>query len=349
MELIDDPNVRAEYRKRILRSVFSVTFYMITSIALVFLNRLCMSSTEKAGALFLSWYQFVVAYIIILLISAFGQNVPLLNLFPRIHYDVKVMVKVIPVTATFLLMIAANNKCLEYVSISAYQIVRSLTILFNIALSYVILHIKTSPKAILACLGVVIGFFFGVTGEFNLSIRGAIYGVCSSLFVAMYSIVVKRAIKLLDDNQYILIEYNTPIAALLLTPFVAYSGEFNVFFEHRSTKFWILQTTAGIVGFVINIATFLNIKYTTPLTHNLSGTVKACLQTLLALWLFPKTETITVKKLLGTVMIIGFSALYSWIKKNEVKDQVVQENKDVEDREDTQFLTKDEKGENSKV
>ena len=46
--------------------------------------------------------------------------------------------------------------------------------------------------------------------------KGAIFGVCSSLFVALYSIVVKKVMSLLDDNEYLLIEYNTPIAIILL-------------------------------------------------------------------------------------------------------------------------------------
>jgi GDP-fucose transporter C1 len=316
-------SAEAELRKQTLQSTFALTFYMTTSIALVFLNRLVLTDkTEKAGALFVSWYQFVVAYVLIIVITTLCPNVPLLNLFPRLSYKPEIFLKVIPVSMAYLLMIGFNNKCLEYVSVSAYQIVRSLTIAFNIVLTYFILGDKTSIRACLACLGVVVGFFFGLEGEVGISFKGAVYGVSSSLFVALYSIVVKLVMGLLDNNEYLLIEYNTPVAILSLTPVVWYSGEFSVFAESRSVRFWTLQTVAGVVGFVINIAIFLNIKYTTPLTHTLSGTVKAGLQTLLAFVFFKGSERMTGSKFIGLVLVIGFSAVYAAVRKAEMKQRI---------------------------
>jgi GDP-fucose transporter C1 len=176
----------------------------------------------------------------------------------------------------------------------------------------------------IGCAGVVAGFFFGVEGEINLSFRGAVYGVSSSLFVALYSIAVKRVIELLDNNEYLLMEYNTPVAIVALAPFVWWAGEFEGL-GGRSLRFWGLQTVAGVVGFIINIAIFLNIKYTTPLTHNLSGTVKACLQTLLAFVVFPGSEIMTKIKFLGTVLIIGFSAFYARVRQLEMKERITKE------------------------
>ena len=311
-----------DYKQQVGKTVFAVTFYMTVSIALVFLNRLVLSDkTIKAGALFTSWYQFVVAYVIILFVATFCQKVPLLNIFPPINYKLETAIKVLPVSATYLMQVGLNNKCLEYVSVSGYQVVRSLTIMFNIVLTYLILHNKTSVKACLCCLGVVIGFFAGVDGEVGLSWRGCIYGVLSSLFVASYSIAVKKALKLLDGNEYLLIEYNTPIAIILLLPFVYFNGEFEVFSRVQTSHFWIMQTLAGVVGFVINIAIFIDISVTSPLTHNLAGTVKAALQTVLAFYIFPDSEKLTTKKFIGIVLIIGFSGLYGYVRNTEMKER----------------------------
>jgi GDP-fucose transporter C1 len=129
---------------------------------------------------------------------------------------------------------------------------------------------------------------------------------------------------LLDNNEYLLIEYNTPIAIVILAPFVWYSGEFSVFSGRRSLRFWGMQTLTGVVGFIINVAIFLNIKYTTPLTHNLSGTIKACLQTLLAFVFFGQSEYMTVMKFIGLVLVIGFSAVYASVRKSEMKQKIVE-------------------------
>jgi GDP-fucose transporter C1 len=312
-----------EVRTKTIQSALAVTFYMTVSLALVFLNRFVLTDkSEKAGALFISWYQFVVAYICIVLITFLFPNVPVLNLFPPLSYNFDILKKVVPVSLAYLMMIGLNNKCLEYVSVSGYQIVRSLTIMFSIALSYVFQGQKTSIRACFACLGVVAGFVIGCWGDVDLTLRGLFYGVGSSCFVATYSIVVKKVIGLLDGNEYLLIEYNTPVAIVFLLPFVWYSGEFDILKESRTLKFWTMQTIAGIVGFIINIAIFLNIKYTTPLTHNLSGTVKACLQTLLAFVFFPAGETMTWLKFIGTVLVIGFSWYYAIVRKAEMAAKI---------------------------
>jgi GDP-fucose transporter C1 len=313
-------------RTKILQATAAVTFYMAVSIGSVFLNRIVLTDkTEPAGALFVSWYQFVVAYALILIITVFFQSVPVLNLFPPIHYNLQSFMRVLPVSITFLLMIGLNNKCLEYVSVSSYQIVRSLSIVFNIILTFIILREKTSIRSMLACFGVVIGFAFGVEGELGLSVRGAIYGVISSVFAALYAIVVKRALSLLDGNEYLLIEYNTPIAIVALTPSVWIGGEFSVLREGRSMRFWGMQTFAGIVGFIINIAVFLNIKYTSALTHNLTGTVKSCLQTILAFFVFRGTEVMTRNKFIGIVLVIGFSTYYIFVRRIEMKQKLLLE------------------------
>jgi GDP-fucose transporter C1 len=314
------------FRTKILQATLAVTFYMAVSIGSVILNRIVLTDkSEPAGALFVSWYQFVVAYALILIITLIFPNVPVLNLFPPLHYNFRAFTRVLPVSITFLLMIGLNNKCLEYVSVSSYQIVRSLSIVFNIILTFLILRERTSLRSMLACFGVVIGFAFGVEGELGLSLRGALYGVLSSVFAALYAIVVKRAISLLDGNEYLLIEYNTPIAIVALTPSVWLGGEFSVLREGRSLRFWGMQTFAGLVGFIINIAVFLNIKYTSALTHNLTGTVKSCLQTMLAFVIFRETEVMTRNKFIGIVLVIGFSTYYVFVRRDEMKKKLVGE------------------------
>ena len=41
-------------------------------------------------------------------------------------------------------------------------------------------------------------------------------------------------------------------------------------------NFWIVMTITAVAGFLINIAIFLQIKVTTPLTNTISGTAKVC-------------------------------------------------------------------------
>lgn len=75
--------------------------------------------------------------------------------------------------------------------------------------------------------------------------------------------------------------YNNVISIVFLLPVMAFSGEWAVLRDNpilhdpqTSTPFWVAMTITGLFGFLINIAIFLQIKYTSPLTHNLAGTAK---------------------------------------------------------------------------
>ncbi len=46
--------------------------------------------------------------------------------------------------------------------------------------------------------------------------------------------------------------------------------------------FWVSVSATGILGLVIGYVAGLQIQVTSPLTHNISGTVKAALQTVMA-------------------------------------------------------------------
>jgi hypothetical protein len=82
-----------------------------------------------------------------------------------------------------------------------------------------------------------------------------------------------------------------------------------------SVLFWIAMLVAGIFGFSIGIVTVLQIKATSPLTHNISGTAKAAVQSLLAFYIWKNSWTI--KGLLGIFITLGGSLAYTYVKMNE--------------------------------
>ncbi len=77
--------------------------------------------------------------------------------------------------------------------------------------------------------------------------------------------------------------YNTVLSLFFLIPVMLLSGEHAIIRDHeaaKSTAFWVTMVITGFFGFLINIAIFLQIKHTSPLTHNLSGTAKVHTQAL---------------------------------------------------------------------
>jgi len=288
---------------------------------LVLLNKIILSgsSISLPAPFFIVWFQLIISLICLWFLGFIGERFPSLKFVPPFEFHQEQAQKVFQLSLIFIGMIVFNNLCLLYVEVSFYQVARALTIIFNVIFTYYLLNTTTSWPAIRACLVVVFGFIVGSGGEANFTWLGVIYGVTSSVFVALYSIYVKKALPSVDRDHWRLMMYNTVISLVLLIPVMIISREHQIIMGHEASKslaFWITMVITGIFGFLINIAIFLQISLTSPLTHNLSGTAKACVQTLISVAIFQ--NEITPLNAVGIFLVIAGSFLYSHVRYQEM-------------------------------
>jgi len=232
------------------------------------------------------------------------------------------MKQVLPLSIIFVGMISFNNLCLKHVGVSFYYIGRSLTTVFNVLLTFVILEQKTSLPAV-ACCGVIVGgFYLGVdqedqSGTFSLS--GTIFGILASLFVSLFSIYTKKILPVVDGNIWLLAFYNNVNACILFIPLMVITGEFYIVSEFEnldSLEFWFMMFLGGLFGFAIGYVTGLQIKTTSPLTHNISGTAKAAAQTVLATYWF--SEVKSGAWWFSNAVVLAGSAAYAMVRRQEM-------------------------------
>merc|ERR1712072_589580 len=174
-----------------------MTFYISVSISLVFANKFVLTGKKLDAPLFLTWTQLVIAVACCALASALKPYTSSLAFFPPFEYNSQRARAVMPLSLVFVGMVVFNNLCLKYVEVSFYQVARSLTILCNIVLTYVVLGKTTSLLALIGCGVVIVGFLLGTVGEvheINTSWKGVFFGVMSSVFVALYAIYVKKVL-----------------------------------------------------------------------------------------------------------------------------------------------------------
>jgi len=301
-----------------------VAAYWFISITLVFVNKSLLSGSAKLDApLFVTWYQCVVTVLACYVIRQLARYFPGKVSFPELQLDTNVMKQVFPLSVVFVGMITFNNLCLKDVGVSFYYIGRSLTTVFNVLLTYFILGQRTSLSAIICCGVIVAGFYLGVdqedqAGSFSLS--GTVYGVLASLFVSLFSIYTKKVMPAVEGNIWSLTFYNNVNACALFIPLMLVFGELPVItsFDHLAdTHFWFLMTVGGIFGFAIGYVTGLQIKVTSPLTHNISGTAKAAAQTVLATQWF--NETKSALWWTSNLVVLGGSMAYTRVRQQEMK------------------------------
>lgn len=113
--------------------------------------------------------------------------------------------------------------------------------------------------------------------------------------------------------------YVNVYAVILFIPLMQLNGEIGRIANYAhlfDMWFWSALLVGGICGFSIGFVTTLQIKVTSPLTHNISGTAKACAQTVLATIWFNEEKT-WLWWTSNYIVLMG-SSLYVWVKQTDM-------------------------------
>jgi GDP-fucose transporter C1 len=200
----------------------------------------------------------------------------------------------------------------------ADNIARSLSIVFNVLFTFLILGKQTSLNTIATLAIVMVGFYMGIDGELNFSLVGTAAGVLASVFVSLNSVYTSRVLPRVGNDKSLLLFYNNFNSCLLFLPLI-YQFELPVLWQHSdkffSVIFWMAIIATGIMGFAIGLVTVLQVKVTSPLTHNISGTAKAGVQSLLAFYIWGNKAT--AKGILGIFLVLVGSGADGWVHMNE--------------------------------
>jgi len=261
--------------------------------------------------------------VLCMILSQCAARYPNYITFPEFNIDKKLSREVLPLSFIFVGMILFNNLCLKHVGVAFYYVGRSLTTVFNVVCTYIVLGDTTSGRAIMCCLVIIAGFFLGVQQEDasgSLSIIGVVYGVLASLCVALNAIYTKKTLPVVGDNIWRLTMYNNLNALFIFVPFLLLNGDIveMLRFEFLSSAhFWMTMTISGLLGFAMSYVTGLQIQVTSALTHNISGTAKAAAQTVLGVTYYGEVKT--VMWWTSNAVVLAGSAAYTYVQQQAMK------------------------------
>lgn len=315
--------------------IFSVVvLYWVVSIVTVFINKALLSSKEidLEAPLFMAWFQCLISALICFTISCLAKWCPGTFYFPKgSPFQLEIMKKVLPLSILFAAMISFNNLCLKYVGVAFYYIGRSLTTVFNVLFTYLILGQTTSLPCIICCIIIIVGFWLGVDQEHDtgsFSSLGTAFGILGSLSLALYSIHTKKVLPALDQEIWLLSYYNNLYSCFIFLPFIVATNEVPVLLSYdkfTNVYFWGLMIIGGFCGFAIGYVTSLQIKVTSPLTHNISGTAKACAQTVIATYWYQDSKSWLWW--VSNWIVLGGSAAYTSVRQREIQRNFNKQNR----------------------
>jgi solute carrier family 35 (GDP-fucose transporter), member C1 len=303
-----------------------VLFYLVAALAMVMANKWVLNTTDTP--LFFLWTQLAIAALLFVVCDLFRA------LPDRLSFDMATAKEMGAVVGLNVVGLSFSNYTLKYVDASFYQVARGLVLPFTVVVSFIFLHARPSLKVLSACGVVTLGFFVGVFLDGTpVSMLGIFFGVASSAITAVHSVVIKKSLKAVNGSALALSWYMNSLSAVLLFPILLLAGEgpgvmkllFNVseltvpegsMSPLRTFIYGSLIT--GLLGFLMNIASLLSIKVTSPITHMVSSAVRGVAASLLGMWLFHDIITTGRASSIGT--ILAGSALYTWFKHQESHD-----------------------------
>ena len=320
-----ESEIRAKEAKHRSYVVSVVALYWVVSISMVYLNKICLNneqaSIKPSTPLFVTWYQCVITCLICTVLGNLGENARKSGAksafaeFSVTKYDFKVGMSVLPLSLIFVGMITFNNLCLQYVQVSFYNVARCLTLVFNVVFSFLFLQKTTSYNTLGTLFIIIIGFVVGIDGEVDFNLIGTLSGVMSSVFVSLNSIFTARMLPKVENDNNALQFYNNLNACFLFFPLIVIF-ESNTLMNNldklTSVFFWSTMTVTGAFGYAIGLVTMMQIKATDPLTHNISGTAKAAVQSIMAFYIWGNEATF--KGIAGILTVIFGSFLYGYVQ-----------------------------------
>lgn len=303
-----------------LRVAGVVSFYMFAALVMVFVNKAVLNSSPDLPLIFL-FLQLVIAVFLLHVAALFSSRIEIPN------WDWYTAKKLFPVVTINVIGLVFNTLCLREVEATFFQIARGLVLPLTIAITPVRFHPQQASRVTLAAGLVTIGFFVGVIPEGSLPVssipspRSLVFGVFSSLSIAIHSVLVKSSLSYCNNSTIQLAYWTNAVSAILLAPFVFLRGEHAKIVELSISSEWNMNVfivgslVTGSFGFLLCVAGLLSIKVTSPVTHMFSSAARSVIQTLLGVWIFH--DVLTVNRTISLGAILGGTMYYTWVKATE--------------------------------
>ncbi|KAI8993504.1 hypothetical protein BDB01DRAFT_847378 [Pilobolus umbonatus] len=311
-----------------MSTLYLILAYLCVSIFSVIFNKLLFTYSEyKFPFPFLTAFIQIIFSFILLCLWAYIQSTYFKNRWhllriPPFRWDSSTALRVAPLTLVYMCLLIFSPFFFQRVEASCYHFTNSLSIVFSLLFSAKVLLVSTSSPVATAALLIVFGTFLSTMGYLNVSIEGVFYMVSWPAVNALHAIYIKKTLISLRNNQWILIQYNTVMIAIVLIPFILLSGELdeilNSVWFWDETGFWIQMILTSLTGLMTNFIMINVIMYTSPLTFSVLSVTRTVLQTLLVAVIFG--NRITFMNISGMIVSFIGACYYGHLK---AKDAVL--------------------------
>jgi solute carrier family 35 protein len=301
--------------------IVSAFFYGISSLLVVFVNKILLSSYNFPSFLFLACMQFVATCMVLAILTALGYMD-----IPRLSFDI--MREVLPVSLLFLGNVISGLGSTQALNLPMFTALRRFSILMTMIGEYLVL--ATVPSTTIAAS---VGFMVGgamIAAMFDLTFNplGYFYILLNDLFTALNGVYLKKASSSNKCSKMTVLYYNSAFSCFFV--FIFFTMGQMYYYDHNTGNaegsemdrvlrfkgwsdpyFLILFILAAGMGSVLNYSIFLCTSLNSALTTAVVGCLKNVLTTYVSMFTLPD-YTFSLVNFIGLNVSIGGSLLYTY-------------------------------------
>ncbi|CAM9180315.1 unnamed protein product, partial [Ectocarpus fasciculatus] len=304
-----------------LERIFAALFYGISSLLVVFVNKIVLTTYEFPSFLFLACMQFVATCVVLGVLST-ARYIEL----PRLSLEI--VREVLPVSLMFLGNVISGLGSTQALNLPMFTALRRFSILMTMIGEYLVLSsVPSSPVAVSVAMmvgGAVIAAAFDLT--FNA--WGYFYILLNDVFTALNGVYLKKASLSSKCSKMAVLFYNSAFSSFFV--FIFFMAGQMYYYDHnvgsaegseldrvlrfegwQDPNFILLFVLAATMGSVLNYSIFLCTSVNSALTTAVVGCLKNVMTTYVSMILLTD-YTFSWVNFIGLNFSIAGSLVYTY-------------------------------------
>eukprot|EP01134_Creolimax_fragrantissima_P001718 CFRG1718T1 len=283
--------------------------YMLTAASLVVFNKVALSTYSFPYPNLMVLGQLCFSLVMLLVLKSF-------RMIEMEKINRKTLLQTLPLSLTFVVFLVWGMISLRGVNIAMYTALRRATLIFIMALDYILQSKISSSRVILTVGLMMLGALVAAIRDLEFDARA--YGnlFFYNFLTALYLVLIQKTKNQTRLSTYGLMYYNNIVCIPCLALFCLWSDDLRNVQEFEYIYhfgFQIAMLGSMTLAFVLNYSIFWNTSVNSPLTQSVCGQMKDVLTIIIGI---AAVDTVPFDPINALGIIISFigSGLYAQVK-----------------------------------
>lgn len=294
----------------VAEQVGAAMFYAISSLSVIFVNKIVLSSYAFPSSNTLALAQFTVTAVSLWVLKILGIS-------KICNFSMSMVKTVAPLTIIFLMNVLSGLVGTKRISLPMFTVLRRFSILITMLMEHHFLKIKPSALVQVSVLLMLIGAVVASLSDLSFDAYGYMMIFTNNFFTAAYGIAMKKVMQDPSISKSSVMYYNAVFSSVAMMLILGLAGEVDGVInypEWSNTGFMIAFALASSMGSILNYSIFVCTNVNTPLTTTVVGALKNILTSYLGMVLVSSDYQFAMTNFMGMNISIMGSLLYTFAK-----------------------------------